>query len=45
MADRVRVLSKIRFLHLRGELDRQTIAQLDRVDRALSIALDLAGQE
>jgi mRNA interferase MazF len=42
MADQVRVLSKTRFLNLRGKLDDREIAQLDR---ALSIALDLSGQD
>ncbi len=41
MADQVRVLSKSRFLCLRGTLSNQTMAQLDR---ALLIALDLPGQ-
>lgn len=42
MADQVRVLSKTRFLNLRGKLSEDVIAQLDR---ALAIALDLPGQD
>jgi mRNA interferase MazF len=42
MADQVRVLSKTRFLNLRGKLSEDAIAQLDR---ALAIALDLPGQD
>jgi mRNA interferase MazF len=42
MADQVRVLSKTRFLSLRGRLSENAIAKLDR---ALSIALDLPGQD
>jgi mRNA interferase MazF len=42
MADQVRVLSKTRFLNLRGKLSEDAIASLDR---ALSIALDLPGQD
>ncbi|WP_009547323.1 type II toxin-antitoxin system PemK/MazF family toxin [Crocosphaera subtropica] len=38
MADQVRVLSKTRFLRLRGTLKSETIKQLNQ---ALSIALDL----
>jgi mRNA interferase MazF len=42
MADQVRVLSKTRFLSLRGRLSENAIAKLDR---ALLIALDLPGQD
>ncbi|HLO86289.1 MAG TPA: type II toxin-antitoxin system PemK/MazF family toxin [Nostocaceae cyanobacterium] len=41
MADQVRVLSKTRFLRLRGMLSASTLAQLNQ---ALLIALDLPGQ-
>ncbi|MEB3311625.1 MAG: type II toxin-antitoxin system PemK/MazF family toxin [Snowella sp.] len=42
MADQVRVLSKQRLLRLRGTLNFTT---LEKVNRALLIALDLPGQD
>lgn len=41
MADQVRVLSKSRFLRLRGTLNDTTMAELNQ---ALLVALDLPGQ-